>query len=66
MKQSTILSTFFYLTCLISLSLFLSCGDTEDMEEATDSTSNTLLDTPDERWLELKDEDWEKLKMRIG
>ena len=62
MKHSKTLSAFFYLACLISLSFFLSCGDTEDTEETTDSTSNPLLDQPDEQWLQLEDEDWEKLK----
>ena len=62
MEHSKTLSTFFYLACLISLSLLVSCGDTEDTEETTGSTSNPLLDAPDEQWLQLKDEDWEKLK----
>ena len=62
MKHSKILNAFFYLACLISLSFFLSCGDTEDTEETADSIFNPFLDEPDEQWLQLKDEDWEKLK----
>ena len=62
MKHSKILNVFFYIVCLISLSFFLSCGDTEDTEETPDSIFNPFLDEPDEQWLQLKDEDWEKLK----
>lgn len=62
MQHSKILNAFFYLACLISLLFFLSCGDTEETEETTDSIFNPFLDEPDEQWLQLKDEDWEKLK----
>lgn len=62
MKHNITVSGFFYLVCVLSLSLFVSCGDTEDMEETTDSIFNPFLDAPDEQWLQLKDEDWEKLK----
>ena len=62
MKHCKTLSAFFYLTCFISLSLFVSCGDTGDTEETTNATTNPLLDALDEQWLQLKDEDWEKLK----
>ena len=62
MKHSKTINAFFYLACLISLSFFLSCGDTEDTEETIDSIFNPFLDEPDEQWLQLKDEDWEKLK----
>ena len=69
MKHCKTLSAYFYLTCFISLSLFVSCGDTEDTEDTTNATANPLLDesnlifdAPDEQLLQLKDEDWEKLK----
>lgn len=62
MKHSKTINAFFYLACLISLSFFLSCGDTEDTEETIDSIFNPFLDEPDEQWLQLEDEDWEKLK----
>lgn len=62
MEYCKTLNTFFLLICLMSLSLLVSCGDTEDTAETIDSISNPLLDQPDEQWLQLKDEDWEKLK----
>lgn len=61
MKHNKTLGAFFYLLCFISLSFFLSCGDTEDTEEI-DSIFDPFLDEPDEQWLQLEDEDWEKLK----
>ena len=62
MEHNKTLSIFFYFACCLSLLLFVSCGDTEDTEETTNTTANPLLDAPDEQWLQLKDEDWEKLK----
>ena len=62
MEHNKTLGAFFYLVCLISLSFFLSCGDTEDTEETIDSIFDPFLDEPDEQWLQLEDEDWEKLK----
>ena len=62
MEHNKTLGAFFYLVCFMSLSFFLSCGDTEDTEETIDSIFNPFLDEPDEQWLQLEDEDWEKLK----
>ena len=62
MEHNKTLGAFFYLVCFISLSFFLSCGDTEDTEETIDSIFDPFLDEPDEQWLQLEDEDWEKLK----
>lgn len=65
MKRSiTLLISMFYLACLFSMSLFVGCGDTEDIEKPNTLTSNTLSDDLDEPWSweKLKDEDWEKLK----
>ena len=64
MKNRFILSNFFYLTSILSLLLCFGCGDTEDEQEATTPTNNTLLDELDEpsrqpaeqqRWLTEKD-----------
>ena len=69
MKNRLILSRFFYFTSILSLLLCFGCGDTEDEQEATNPTNNTLLDELDEpsrqpaeqqRWLREKDR--EKLK----
>ena len=69
MKNRFILSHFFYLTSILSLLLCFGCGDTEDEQEVTNPTNNTLLDAPDEpsrhsaeqqQWL--TDKDWKKLK----
>ena len=63
--------------CLLSLSLFVGCGDAEEPEEPSEPIFNdTFPDVSDEHWLQLtqwlrltdedwktlKDEDWEKLK----
>ena len=69
MKSRFTFSSFFYLTSILSLLLCFGCGDTEDEQEATNPTNNTLLNEPDEqsrqlaeqqRWL--TDADWKKLK----
>ena len=69
MKKRLILSHFFYFTSILSLLLCFGCGDTEDVQEATTPTNNTLLDKPDEQSLQLAeqqrwltDADWKKLK----
>ena len=65
MKRSIrLIRSIFYLACLLSMSFFVSCGGTEDVEETTNSTYNMLPDELDKPWLweKLKDEDWEKLK----
>ncbi len=69
MKNRLILSRFFYFASVLSLLLCFSCGDTEDEQEVTNPTNNTLLNELDEpsrhpaeqqRWL--TDADWKKLK----
>ncbi|MXV75793.1 hypothetical protein F4Z99_16150 [Candidatus Poribacteria bacterium] len=69
MKNRFILSRFFYFASVLSLLLCFGCGDTEDEQEATNPTNNTLLDEPDEQslqpaeqLLQLTAEDREKLE----
>ncbi len=69
MKNRFILSYFFSLTSILSLLLCFGCGDTEDAQEATHPTNNTLLDEPDGQSLQdaeqqqwLTEKDWKKLK----
>ena len=69
MKNGFIRSYFFYLTFVLSLLLCFGCGDTEDEQETTNPTNNTLLNEPDEPSLQpaeqlpqLTAEDREKLE----
>ena len=69
MKNRFILSHFFYLSSILGLLLCFGCGDTEDEQEITTPTNNTLLDEPGEQSLQsaeqqrwLTDADWKKLK----
>ena len=59
MKNRFILSRFFCLASVLSLLFSFGCGDTEDVQEVTNSTYNTLLD---EQWLWLEGEELKLLK----
>lgn len=62
MKKHLTCPTFWGVVSLISLFICGGCGDAEDIEEATSTAHNALLNEPYELLENLKDKNWEKLK----
>lgn len=52
-------SILIFLTCFLSLSVFYSCGDTEDAnlpDPITETEEYTFTDTLDETWIRVSDD----------